>query len=120
MQKGQALGLLQIAHEEGITLLFINLSNRTTFILDIHNSAINHKKNPLVHMAASNVEGEREEFHLTPKDCNLKSRIMVLNGKPLQLSDEGDVPKLEPVSVDAKLPIYVSPPSVAFVGHSEI
>lgn len=117
--------------QDGITLLFINLSNQTSFTLDILSSKINNspvedgetpKKTAFIHglmktfsWTGRKVELHREEYHLTPRNGDLRSQTMVLNGKPLELSDEGDIPGLEPVSVDAKSPIYISPSSIAFI-----
>jgi len=57
----------------------------------------------------------REEYHLTPKDGYLKSQTMVLNGIPLELTDQGDLPRLDPVSSNVRSPIYLSPLSIAFI-----
>ena len=57
----------------------------------------------------------REEYHLTPKDGYLQSRTMVLNGIPLELTGTGDIPRLDPVHVNVKSPISISPLSIAFI-----
>lgn len=57
----------------------------------------------------------REEYHLTPKDGNLQSQTMVLNGKPLLISEHGDFPRLEPVLVSVYSPLYMFPSSISFV-----
>ncbi|PIA27031.1 hypothetical protein AQUCO_08300009v1 [Aquilegia coerulea] len=56
----------------------------------------------------------REEYHLTAKDRNLHSQIMLLNGKILAVNSSGDIPPLEPISVNLGEPIIVSPYSIVF------
>lgn len=111
----------------------INLSNQTKFIPDVQNSinikvavkeenisrdSFSHslkKTFSWVGVKASDEGLFREEYHLTPKDGYLQSRTMVLNGIPLQLTDAGNIPSLDPVHVNVKSPIYVSPLSIAFI-----
>ncbi|XP_043704735.1 heparanase-like protein 1 isoform X2 [Telopea speciosissima] len=119
---------------EGIILLVINLSNNTEFRITVQNSMnINlnvrektiHWNNSFMHglkrtvswvgRKASDEEELREEYHLTPKDGYLQSQTMVLNGTPLELTEEGDIPNLEPVLVNVKSPISLDPLSIAFV-----
>ena len=57
----------------------------------------------------------REEYHLTPKDDYLRSQTMVLNGIPLELTNEGDIPTLDPVRSNVHSPIYIAPLSIAFI-----
>ncbi|WCJ35879.1 glucuronidase 2 [Euphorbia peplus] len=113
----------------GITLLLINLSNQTDFIISLQNSVTmklnTHKENPFVRGLKRSVswigkqtsDGEltREEYHLTPKNGYLQSQTVVLNGIPLELTREGDIPRLDPVHNNVKSPIYVSPLSIAFI-----
>ena len=56
----------------------------------------------------------RDEYHLTPKDGNLRSQVMLLNGKALATDAAGNIPTLEAVSVDAAQPIAVAPYSIVF------
>ncbi|XP_022728465.1 heparanase-like protein 1 [Durio zibethinus] len=117
----------------GVTLLVINLSNQTNFIMNVQNS-INLKltvkeqsisrdsfKHSLkktfswVGVKASDEALFREEYHLTPKDGYLQSRTMVLNGIPLELTGTGNIPRLDPVHVNVKSPISISPLSFAFI-----
>ncbi|KAG5148919.1 hypothetical protein JHK82_015800 [Glycine max] len=121
--------------EEGVTLLLINLSNQTDFILTVRNPATasvvenevatgTHKESSFfdklkktfswVGTKGSEVTF-REEYHLTPKDGYLRSQTMVLNGIPLELTDEGDLPRLDPVPNNLRSPIYMTPLSIAFV-----
>lgn len=57
----------------------------------------------------------REEYHLSPKDGDLRSKIMMLNGDPLEPTVTGDIPKLEPVRHGVKSPVYINPLSISFI-----
>lgn len=57
----------------------------------------------------------REEYHLTPKDGYTRSEISLLNGIPLKLTDEGEIPSLDPVHNGVNSPLYIAPLSLAFV-----
>lgn len=117
-----------------MTLLLINLSNQIQYGVNIQSSAYtslqvgekkNHKKNAFVHglketvswvgSKSSDVTLYREEYHLTPEGGNLQSRTMLLNGKPLQLTETGDIPSLSPVLENIKSPISVAPLSIKFI-----
>ncbi|XXG46806.1 hypothetical protein AAC387_Pa02g1555 [Persea americana] len=117
----------------GVTLLLINLSNTTEFHvtiqngmnINLHKGEANHREGSSVDILkkfvtwigkkASDGSVKRQEYHLTPKDGNLLSRTMVLNGNPLVLTENGNIPALDPVLVDAKLPTSLAPYSIAFV-----
>ncbi|KAF3437572.1 hypothetical protein FNV43_RR20328 [Rhamnella rubrinervis] len=118
----------------GVTLLLINLSNRTEFILNVKNSLnLNvvlhgntiHRQGSFmrgvkrtiswVGTKASDAPLYREEYHLTPHNGYLRSRIMVLNGTPLEISKDGNIPKLDPVLVKENSPVSISPYSIKFV-----
>ncbi|KAK8465847.1 hypothetical protein PHAVU_009G190797 [Phaseolus vulgaris] len=118
----------------GVTLLLINLSNETRFTLSIRNpvsASIEKEVATNIHKEDSffdklkkafswvGTKGSevtfREEYHLTPKDGYLKSQTMVLNGIPLELTEQGDLPRLDPVSSNVRSPIYITPLSIAFV-----
>ncbi|KAF8389749.1 hypothetical protein HHK36_024268 [Tetracentron sinense] len=118
----------------GVTLLVINLSNQTEFGITVQNSMnmnlrveekTTQREQSFVHglkktvswigRKASDETTSREEYHLTPKDGYLRSQTMVLNGTPLQLTEDGDIPALDPVLVDVNSPISVAPLSIAFV-----
>lgn len=90
----------------GVTLLLINLSNQTEFILNVKNHAT---------VKANEVSKFREEYHLTPKDNNLRSQTMLLNGIPLKLTNKGGIPTMNPVHTNVKSPIYITPLSIAFI-----
>ncbi|KAJ8643981.1 hypothetical protein MRB53_005729 [Persea americana] len=117
----------------GITLLLINLSNSTKFHITIrngmniklHEGEANHgegsfmenfkKSVTWIGKKASNGAVQRQEYHLTPKDGNLRSQTMVLNGNPLKLTEDGTIPALDPILVDVNLPTSLAPLSIAFV-----
>lgn len=56
----------------------------------------------------------REEYHLTPKDGNIQSDVLLLNGTPLKLTSSLDIPVMKPKLVDPTLPISVAPQSIVF------
>ncbi|KAJ0536332.1 putative glycosidase [Helianthus annuus] len=119
----------------GITLLLINLSNRTHFTLSVHNILnINlhttqyktiKKKSPFVHDLKTAVSWvgskstdenlSREEYHLTPRHGNIQSKTMLLNGVPLELTRNGDIPSLKPTMVKVDSPISIAPLSIKFL-----
>ncbi|KAK8993960.1 hypothetical protein V6N11_008171 [Hibiscus sabdariffa] len=117
----------------GVTLLVINLSNQTNFVMNVQNSinlklAVNEqnisqgsfthtlkKTFSWVGTKASDEALFREEYHLTPKDDYLQSQTMVLNGIPLEFTDAGNIPSLDPFHVNLKSPISISPLSIAFI-----
>ncbi|KAI8543254.1 hypothetical protein RHMOL_Rhmol08G0202900 [Rhododendron molle] len=118
----------------GITLLMINLSNQTEFNIAVHNSMnINLHANEMTNNSRkSSAHGLkrtvswvgskpsdgtlfREEYHLTPKDDDLRSKTMLLNGKPLQLTNGGDFPSLNPVLVPEHSPMSIAPLSIKFI-----
>lgn len=130
---GYFLTIAVMLLQAGVTLLLINLSNRTEFVISVQNSV-----NMKLHVT-ENIESEshftrglkravswvgnrasdeslfREEYHLTAKDGNLQSQTMVLNGIPLELTKVGDIPKLDPVRLDVSSPIVTSPLSISFI-----
>ncbi|XP_059442253.1 heparanase-like protein 1 [Corylus avellana] len=118
----------------GITVLLINLSNQTHYIINVGNhmnfdfhadgkkieleNSIMHNLKRTVSWVGRKASDEplyREEYHLTPKDGFLRSEISVLNGVPLKLTDEGEIPKLDPVLNDVNSPLYIVPRSIAFI-----
>lgn len=117
----------------GVTLLLINLSKTTKFRVSVRNSRniemqiidtivsdssfvrVLKKTVAWVGRKALETTTQREEYHLTPKDGYLQSQTMVLNGSPLELSDDGNIPTLNPTLVDAYSPIYMAPLSISFI-----
>ncbi|KAG2604562.1 heparanase-like protein 3 [Panicum virgatum] len=61
----------------------------------------------------------RDEYHLTPKGGDLRSQVMLLNGKALATGADGSIPRLEAVKVDAAQPIAVAPYSIVFARISD-
>ncbi|KAL5850574.1 hypothetical protein ACOSQ4_008587 [Xanthoceras sorbifolium] len=108
---------------KGITLLLINLDNSTTVHANVkfNNTSTmkrkqkNHRKH-VIELPQGSVNGNsREEYHLTPKDRNIQSQTMLLNGNILSVNSSGDIPPLEPLIVDSTKAITVAPFSIVFV-----
>lgn len=118
----------------GISLVLINLSNSTAFRIRIQkemtatnsmecetkkNISFPHgskKTGPCVGTESTGNPRKREEYHLTAKDGNLRSRTMLLNGRALQVTEFGEIPDLIPSQVDDDdSPILASPHSIVFV-----
>ncbi|XP_063937738.1 heparanase-like protein 1 isoform X2 [Daucus carota subsp. sativus] len=118
----------------GVTLLLINLSNQTSFKTSVQNTAsrivvtieeISKRKKTFVHhlkeavswigVKASDVYIYREEYNLTPQNGDIRSKIMLLNGDPLILTSDGDIPSLAPVHVNTSSPLSVDPLSIKFI-----
>ncbi|KAL2319979.1 hypothetical protein Fmac_028948 [Flemingia macrophylla] len=75
----------------GVTVLLINMSNSTTF-----NVSLVDDMNLYPILKTVPTRGQktmREEYHLTPKDGNIQSDVVLLNGTPLQLTKLLDIPK---------------------------
>ncbi|KAK1621000.1 hypothetical protein QYE76_026517 [Lolium multiflorum] len=109
---------------EGITLLLINLSGNSTNHIyvtsegaheDMHPySSKEHRSFRRIPKLSEAAKLTREEYHLTPKDGNLQSQHMLLNGNVLATDANGGIPKLEPVQVEGTQPITVGPYSIVF------
>ncbi|XP_027125284.1 heparanase-like protein 2 [Coffea arabica] len=118
--------------KKGVTLLLINLSNETAFSVDVE--SVTHtdlpveeknKKKSFLHnlkktvswvgSKAADEDLFREEYHLTPKDGDIQSKTMLLNGKPLKLTDGGGIPTLAPEFVDLNSPVFIDPLSIKFI-----
>uniref|UniRef100_A0A1J3CN25 Heparanase-like protein 1 n=1 Tax=Noccaea caerulescens TaxID=107243 RepID=A0A1J3CN25_NOCCA len=116
---------------EGVTMLLINLSNHSDFTVSVSNgvnvflNTESTKKKSLldtlkksfswIGRKASDGYLNREEYHLSPKDGDLRSKIMLLNGNPLEPTATGDIPNLEPVRHSVKSPVYINPLSISFI-----
>lgn len=117
----------------GVALLLINLSRNMGSMVSVRND-LNvglsqgqgiTRDSPFLHgikrtvswvgSKASDGLEKREEYHLTAQDGNPLARTMLLNGVPLELTEDGDIPPLYPVQVSVSSPIYVAPLSIAFV-----
>lgn len=113
--------------QQGIVVLLINLDGNTIYHLDVMAkpslSVIRHlrhrhrKSNAKFNRLASEHQISslsREEYHLSPKDGDLHSQTMLLNGKPLDVTPGGEIPTLDPIKVNSSDPIIVSPFSITF------
>lgn len=105
---GFCLYLLQ----HGITALLINLSNSTSFEVNIVEDD-NLYPEKVVNVAESSPQ--REEYHLTPQNGDLHATTILLNGEPLVLNKTGDIPPLNPKLTDPSSTIKMKPSSIAFV-----
>ncbi|KAA8521598.1 hypothetical protein F0562_012271 [Nyssa sinensis] len=113
----------------GITLLMINLDGSTTVQVgvSVENATTNGtstlKQTQLTRRTKfariphhfQMGENTREEYHLTAKDGDLHSQTVLLNGKILNVNSSGNIPPLEPISVNLSEPITVAPFSIVFV-----
>ncbi|XP_022956085.1 heparanase-like protein 1 isoform X1 [Cucurbita moschata] len=107
----------------GITMLFINMSNQTDFIIEIenHTNVSLAKKTSRIRQISkggsiiSELGAQREEYHLTPSNGLLKSPIVLLNGKVLEATEEGDLPNLTPVFCRSNSSISIATWSISFV-----
>ncbi|KAF3783771.1 Heparanase [Nymphaea thermarum] len=123
----------------GITVLLINLSNDTRFRIILETDAnttapsedliISRKGRFMdefkravawVGKMASKPKFRRREYHLSPKTGDLRSQTMMLNGEPLELTHNGDIPTFTPAFVDADSTLSVMPLSIAFVNFPYI
>ena len=101
--------------QPGITLLLINL----------HGSAVNRVSvaGEGAHGYAGRRRGRRfgqaagamrEEYHLTPRDGDIQSQVMMLNGRALVTDADGNIPRMEPVRVDGAQHVVMAPYSILF------
>ncbi|TXG74656.1 hypothetical protein ES288_1Z022700v1 [Gossypium darwinii] len=98
--------------EPGVSFVFINLSKNTSFDVDLFHDLNLNGGSPNFEFKGHK---KREEYHLTPKDGNILSSIVLLNGTPLELSDSLEIPELKPKLVDGLKPISIAAHSIAFV-----
>lgn len=92
-----------------MTVLLINMSNSTTFDVNIEND-----RRLYPNLMGSGLEA-REEYHLSPKDGDIQSDVMLLNGTPLQLTPTLDIPDMSPNLVPPTSAVSVAPDSFVFV-----
>lgn len=87
--------------------------------LSLHNSNLerskgsNLKRDPKV--KDSNPTTQREEYHLTPEHGLVRSSTVVLNGKRLEVTKEGELPNLTPIYRESKTSINIANWSIAFI-----
>ncbi|KAL8035442.1 hypothetical protein ABFX02_12G097000 [Erythranthe guttata] len=99
----------------GISVLLINMSNSTTFevsVVEDMNLYPNEETKSLEDISGDS--NQREEYRLTPKDGNILSDVLLLNGTPLKLTESLEIPSMNPQLVDATLPITIAPDSIVF------
>ncbi|OEL12980.1 Heparanase-like protein 3 [Dichanthelium oligosanthes] len=108
-------------NSEGITMLLINLDGNNTNHIYVtsegaQTQSARKESRRFGHIPGLGEAAEltREEYHLTPKDGNLQSQQVLLNGNVLATDANGDIPKLEPVQVEGTQPITVGPYSIVF------
>ncbi|KAL6577765.1 hypothetical protein OROMI_010093 [Orobanche minor] len=95
----------------GITVLMINMSNSTRFEATV----VVGDSQPY-----TDVNHKREEYHLTPKEGNILSDVVLLNGTPLNLTESSDIPALNPKLIDPKSPIIIAPNSIVFATLKDV
>lgn len=104
---------------QGITVLLINLDGNTTVHVNVStenggsSGTLNSEQGLKDSEASKN--GVREEYHLSAKDGDLHSQVMLLNGKELTVNSMGKIPSLEPMIVGLSNPTTVAPFSIVFV-----
>ncbi|XP_038687778.1 heparanase-like protein 1 [Tripterygium wilfordii] len=114
----------------GVTLLLINLHKATDYIIRVSKTMKMHLhleaqgsrylNKTVSWIGSKDFEPDgpklfREEYHLTPEDGYLRSHTMFLNGKPLELTENGDIPILKPAQVDVNSEISIAHLSIAFI-----
>lgn len=87
--------------------MLINMSNSTSFNVSVK---MDMNLYPLQMMGSE----MRHEYHLTPKDGDVQSDVVLLNGSPLNLTLSLDIPQMEPIAVDASSPIQIAADSIVF------
>ncbi|KAF6173515.1 hypothetical protein GIB67_042645 [Kingdonia uniflora] len=99
-------------NKPGITLLLINMSNSTSFKVSVVGD---ENLTPIIqeYQMTQGVQS-REEYHLTPKDGNIQSDVVLLNNSPLVLTETLDIPVLNPTLTDPLSPISIRPDSIVF------
>ncbi|KAI3709387.1 hypothetical protein L2E82_39149 [Cichorium intybus] len=119
---------------KGISIVLMNLDNTTSVDVKLsvksiwrlhkHRSHTHHEhKNKTRHAHLESRPTKlgrtrirtREEYHLTPKDGNLHSKVMMLNGKELIVNASGEIPSLNPLFMNYLEPVTVAPYSIVFV-----
>ncbi|KAI7755604.1 hypothetical protein M8C21_016677 [Ambrosia artemisiifolia] len=113
----------------GITLLLINLDgfnttnvgvfieNATTIIASTQRNPTQNRRTKFSKVLRKPriEEEQRDEYHLTAKDGDLHSQIVLLNGKELLVNSSGVIPSLEPIQKNFSSLINVAPFSIVFV-----
>ncbi|KAJ7547497.1 hypothetical protein O6H91_08G088500 [Diphasiastrum complanatum] len=119
---------------QSITVLLLNLSNSTQYIVKISFSDVtlrgvnlNSNSQSSSKAASAGAAGkmdkatntsantQRLEYHLTAPKGNLNSQEVQLNGIILQINADGNLPVLKPATVDASELLIVAPTSIVFL-----
>ncbi|GLT33928.1 hypothetical protein SLA2020_084810 [Shorea laevis] len=101
-----------------VTLILINMAGSTSFNVTLFNDENLYLKSVNQDSASnSGFKGyqPREEYHLMPKDGNIRSDVALLNGTPLLLTESLDILAMSPELVDASSAITVAADSIVFV-----
>ncbi|KAJ7556885.1 hypothetical protein O6H91_05G103100 [Diphasiastrum complanatum] len=103
-----------------ITLLLINLSNNTQYFVDTTASIASPARTMAKFRKQSNnlkfdSAQPRYEYHLTSPNDDPLSRTILLNGTPLELQADNQIPTLLPIISNCSQPISVLPVSIVFV-----
>jgi heparanase 1 len=107
---------LIIPFQPGITVLIINMSKSTSNFSLVNDMNMYPDQEYTTTIPSNSMDKQmREEYHLTPKDGNIQSDVVLLNGIPLKLTDKLDIPELKPTFVPSSSPIKVGSDSIVFV-----
>ncbi|KAL3520568.1 hypothetical protein ACH5RR_018717 [Cinchona calisaya] len=107
----------------GFTLLLINLDGNTSVQVKLaHNGTIADRRNKHRHPPRTKYiqlprhkktgSFTRDEYHLTGKDGDIHSQIMLLNGNELTVDKYENIPQRIPQSANASEPVTVAPYSI--------
>ncbi|KAL7593274.1 hypothetical protein Lser_V15G33154 [Lactuca serriola] len=114
--------LILLMNLDNSTIVDVKLSVNSTWRLHKHRSHVHHDhkmKHTRLKSAHTKIRKTRirtrEEYHLTPKDGNLHSKVMMLNGKELRVNSSDEIPSLKPLFMNYSEPIIVAPYSIVFV-----
>lgn len=105
-------------------MLFINLDGNAPVQVGItvENATITNN-NPIFWLRFPGFNFDynmREEYHLTPKDGDIHSQTVLLNGKILGVDSSGNIPRLKPIRVNPLSLVTVAPFSIVFAHISNI
>ncbi|KAL2621482.1 hypothetical protein R1flu_001687 [Riccia fluitans] len=115
----------QRSNNGGLSLLILNYSNSTKYLLDLNLLGYSSPGNfttgekcqedeCLTSSKASSSE-VRLEYHMSAANGTVTSRIVLLNGQPLLVTPSGEIPTLSPVKVNSTSPISLAPLTYAYV-----
>ncbi|KAK3438122.1 hypothetical protein EUGRSUZ_C02741 [Eucalyptus grandis] len=104
------------AHCSKNSVIHVSTENATSNgTLTLKQESQNHRtKFARMSRGSSNDGNIREEYHLTAKEGNIQSQVLLLNGKVLNTDSSGNIPSFDPINVSHSDPITVAPFSVVF------